>query len=412
MNDLYQNVTNEMFARALRSKRRVCYVATAGFTIKWYLAAHLKAQREMYDLTIIADGKRQDLASIINENTEYVPLPIKREISLFNDLYVLFWLVRFFRAKQFDCVHSIMMKSGLLAMIAANLARVPVRLHTFTGQRWVTKHGFFRKFLKFMDRCIVANATYVFADSNSQKNFICENKIAAASQITVLGDGSIMGIDTKRFVPDEEMRIKIRARYNIGEDDVAFIFVGRLSADKGLLDLLQAFEELRKSSQDIHLMIVGPDEGSLLPEFEKLSQRHPGSVHLIGHSDVPEHFLAAVDVLCLPSYREGFGNVIIEAALVGIPAVASRIYGITDAIEEGITGIFHQAGSVKELHHAMSMMLSDKAMRLSMGRAARERGLSKYPQERLTKALIDFHEKAFNSHHTTRQRGISLSKGD
>lgn len=376
------------------NKRRVCYVATADFILNWFLSAHIKAQSSLYDITIITDGKKDNLIHLLLDgNTRFIHLPVKRDISLFNDVYVLIWLIKYFKSEHFDCVHSIMMKSGLLAMIAANIAGVPLRFHTFTGQRWVTKKGLFRAFLQSMDRRIAANATHVFADSMSQRFFMNEHKICDISRVTVLGDGSITGVDTKRFIPNYTIRQTVRAGCNICADDIVFLFVGRLSVDKGLIDLMQAFDSLKQSTNNIHLMIVGPDEEGLEAELERFSKKLPGSVHIMGSSDTPEHYMAAADVLCLPSYREGFGNVIIEAASVGIPAIASRIYGITDAVEENIAGILHSVGSIQEIVHAMSIMVTNKSLRLSMGRAARERALVKFPQERLTKALINFHDE-------------------
>jgi glycosyltransferase involved in cell wall biosynthesis len=284
-----------------------------------------------------------------------------------------------------------MMKSGLFAMIAAKMAGVPLRFHTFTGQRWVTKKGAFRALLKFMDRRIAANATHVFTDSLSQRSFMHMNHICDKSRVTVLGDGSITGVDIKRFIPNATRRNEIRARCNIGADDIVFIFVGRLSKDKGLVDLMQAFESLKQTMSNIHLIIVGPDEEGLKVELEKCSERLPGAIHILGGTDTPEHYMAASDVLCLPSYREGFGNVVIEAAAVGIPAIASRIYGITDAVEDNITGLLHSAGSVQEIAHAMSIIATDNSLRLKMGLSARERALTKFPLERLTTLLIEFH---------------------
>ena len=373
--------------------RRICYVATVDFAFKWYLASHLKLQKEMYSLTLISNGGREGVGPVIDDRVKFYSIPIHRHISLYSDISNLFWLIKFFKAEKFDCVHSIMMKSGLLAMIAAKFAGVPMRLHTFTGQRWVTKKGLFRFFLKLMDRLLALNATHLFADSNSQKDFIVQNKITTHSKISVLGDGSIMGFDINRFKPNKEMRKKIRYEYKISEDEVVFIFVGRLSVDKGLLDLKEAFYRLSESLNGVHLMIVGPDEGVLKREFEELEEKLIGRVHVIGPSEIPEYFMAAADILCLPSYREGFGNVIIEAALVGIPTIASRIYGITDAVVEGVTGILHEPGSILELKDAMLSMSQDGEIRSLMGIKARLRALQMYPHDRLANLLVEFYER-------------------
>jgi len=377
------------------AERRVCFVTTAAFTLKWYLGPHIRTQSELYDLTLVADGRREELGVFISEGVKFIPLPIKREISIFWDLYSLFRLWRIFRKHRYDCVHSIMQKSGLLAMVAAKLAGVPLRCHTFTGQVWLTKSGFFREFLKFMDRLIVASATQVFADSCSQRSFLVEEGIVDFARIAVLADGSITGVDLERFARNETARSRIRIENHIAESDIVFIFVGRLARDKGLFDLSKAFKEVATSMRTVHLMIVGPDEGGFDSEFESLSQQLPGQVHRLGFTDRPEDYMSSADVLCLPSYREGFGSVIIEAAAVGIPAVASRIFGITDAIEEGVTGLLHEAGSVSEMVFSLKVMANDSKLRHAMGAAAHERAITKFPQERLTGALLGFYQEKF-----------------
>jgi len=348
-----------------------------------------------YDITLVANGSVEDVAEFLGTHISFMPLQIERKICLKKDIIALVRLFRLFRKEKFDSVHSIMPKSGVLAMVAARLAGVPLRFHTFTGQVWSTQKGLTRLLLKFLDRVLSMNATRVLADSHSQRLFLIENNTVKESSIDVLAEGSIAGVDTDRFKYNPNIRHRIRENHQIPNDAVIFLFLGRLSHDKGLMDLARAFTLAAGQDNNIHLLIVGPDEDGLEDEFTILAQRFIGRVHRYGFTDFPEDYMAAADVFCMPSYREGFGTVIIEAASVGLPAIASRIYGIVDAVEDGVTGILHVPTSEKEIAEAMLLFSSNGDIRRKMGSAARARVVDKFSEARVTRALADFYRGMF-----------------
>jgi glycosyltransferase involved in cell wall biosynthesis len=377
------------------SRRRLCFVATVPFAINVFLRAHIHALKEYYDVTLVASGSAEDLIESFGDQVSFVPLPIERKISLTKDVCALFRLWRLFRQERFDSVHSIMPKAGLLSMLAATLAGVRLRVHTFTGQVWANKKGFRRFVLKTFDKVLAMNATQVFADSHSQRRFLIENNIVKAQAIDVLGEGSVVGVNIKRFEYSRKVWQQIRSEYQIPGDAVVFMFLGRLTRDKGLMDLSRAFAVAARQNPSIHLLIVGSDEEGLEREFSSLAEKFPGRVHRAGFADHPEEYLSAADVFCLPSYREGFGSVLIEAAAVGLPSIASRIYGITDAVEDGVTGILHPPGSDREITEAMLLLASNEGLRHQMGDAARQRAIDKFSEERVTEALVDFYRRSF-----------------
>jgi len=197
----------------------------------------------------------------------------------------------------------------------------------------------------------------------------------------------------ERFAPCAEARQQIRSCYGIPDDAIVFLFLGRLNAAKGLRELSRAFATAAGRSPNIHLLIVGPDEEGFESEFSALARRFPGQVHRAGFADRPETYMSASDVFCLPSHREGFGSALIEAAAVGLPAIASRIYGVTDAVEDGVTGILHNVTSDREIADAMLLLAGQGEIRRKMGAAARTRVKEKFPEARLTKAFADFYRE-------------------
>ncbi len=153
------------------------------------------------------------------------------------------------------------------------------------------------------------------------------------------------------------------------------LFVGRLSRDKGVLDFARAFAALAAEFPDVHALVVGPDEEGLRPAFARLCAKHGERLHFLDYTTCPEDIMAAGDVLCLPSYREGFGSVVIEAAAAGLPAVASRIYGLVDAVVDGRTGLLHEPGDIADLTACLRQVASNPGLRCALGSAARDRAV-------------------------------------
>jgi len=377
-------------------RKQVCIVSTVPIVLKWFMTPHIKLLSKEYDITLVTNGMAEDLSELLGSRVSFVPVRIERKIAIKDDLIALLKLWKMFRNARFDSVHSIMPKSGLLSMLAAKMAGVPVRIHSFTGQVWANKHGLRRAMLKFTDKVIATSATQVLADSHSQRKFLIDNKIVKASSIKVLADGSISGVDVSRFKYMADAGDQIRKENSIPHNAIVFLYLGRLNKDKGLIDLSRAFEIAAGTNSKLHLLIVGPDEDNLESIFATLSLRFPGRVHRVEKTDYPEKYMSASDVFCLPSYREGFGSVIIEAAAVGLPAIASRIYGITDAVLDGVTGTLHEPGSKVEIANAILALASDEENRIKMGRAARDRVVKKFSEERLSEALASFYRKIFS----------------
>jgi glycosyltransferase involved in cell wall biosynthesis len=314
-----------------------------------------------------------------------VHMPIYREINILGDLAALWKVWRHFLHARYECVHSVTPKAGLITMLAAMAAGIPTRIHTFTGQVWATRRGLSRTVLKALDRLVAACATHVFADSQSQCEFLISQGILARRKIAVLGAGSISGVDTERFRPDPVTRRQARQRLGIKDSDLVFLFVGRIKRDKGIPELLAAFGALRREAPQCYLMLVGPDEDGLLPD------QKDAHIHATGFSDQVESHMVAADVICLPSHREGFGTVLIEAAACGIPAIASRIYGVTDAVIDDTTGLLHPSGDSEALKSAMLRMVLDTPLRLRLGEAALQRARRDFDSRQVTAAWVEFY---------------------
>ena len=248
----------DLCSTELPDVKKLCYVATIPAAVHAFLRVHIQAAADKYEVTVICNSADKHLLDGLNARV--ILLPIERRPSPWRDMLVLFQLFKLFRRERFDIVHSIMPKIGMLAMLAARLARLPIRIHTFTGQVWVTKHGAQHMLLKWFDKLIGNLATCILADSPSQRDFLVNEKVLQPGKAKVIGAGSICGVDPLRFHPDFEVRQTVRHDLGITKDARVILFVGRLNQDKGILDLAAAFNVIAKHNPDVVLLLVGAEE--------------------------------------------------------------------------------------------------------------------------------------------------------
>jgi len=364
-------------------------------TIKAFMLGHVRALSRHCKVSIAVNSATHDLKNIDDLHVNLFHIPLEREISPFKDLRALLALFLLFRAEKFDVIHSISPKAGLLSMIAGFMARVPHRIHIFTGQVWVTRKGIGRSLLKMLDRLTAMLATNVLVDSPSQREFLLSEKIVTEEKSESLAQGSVGGVDSRLFSLNLGLRKKIRSEIGATEKSIVFLFLGRLNRDKGVLDLAHAFSTVASDYSEAHLMIVGPDEGGMGSEIERICSTVVQRLHFVSYTDKPEIYISASDVFCLPSYREGFGNVIIEAASVGIPAIGSDIYGIRDAISSGETGLLHKPGDIQDISEKMTLLLKNPNVKKEMGKAAQKRAVNCFSNDALEQSMVDFYREVF-----------------
>jgi len=375
----------------ISNKKHTCFVATIPDVVYAFLKDHINASAEQWPVTVISNPKNAKL--LIDLNSRFIPLDIQRKVSPWYDLLALFNLIGLFRRERFDLVHSIMPKTGLLTMLAAKLAGVPVRIHTFTGQVWANKQGWKRAVLKKFDKLIVSFATHILVDSPSQRAFLIEEGVLPPAKGQVIGNGSICGVDRHRFHPDEQTRTNVRKELGIDPNAKVILFLGRLNRDKGMLDLAAAFADIASRRSDTALVLVGAEEDVPYTQIQTLCGQYRDRLHRVSFTPNPERYMAAADIFCLPSYREGFGQVVIEAAACGVPTVATRIYGITDAVEENLSGLLFPPGNVAELTDNLLKLIDDYELCINMGDAAKMRAIDLFSSEQVTAKQIAHYEE-------------------
>ncbi|MHB8742002.1 MAG: glycosyltransferase [Sulfuricaulis sp.] len=373
------------------ARRRVCVVTTSPLIVNFFLGGIIEGLARHFEVSLIVNAEEGTRLKHIPEGVQLLSVRLERKISVIRDLMALGRLLVIFRRERFDAVHSFAPKAGLLAMLAAKMARLPVRIHTFQGEVWAARRGLRRAILKFMDTVTARCTTDALVISRSEREFLIQEGVLEPNRSRVLADGSVCGVELKRFEAATRERATMRARLGVEHNDLVFLYLGRLTKDKGVADLARAFASIAVRFQTAHLLIVGPDEEGLTPVIRRVCSGVEQRVHLYGYSDKPEEFIAAADVVCLPSYREGFGMVLIEAGAVGIPAIASRIYGIADAVSEGDTALLHRPGDIDEIAAHMASLIMNGERRLAMGVRAHAWVTQKFAHERVIGAYLEYY---------------------
>jgi glycosyltransferase involved in cell wall biosynthesis len=368
----------------------ICVIATVPAGIRAFMASHVRALSTLAPVTVVTTAAEEALADLGGPNVVLRSLEIARQIAPMRDAGALLQLVRLFRRERYAAVVSITPKAGLLGMMAARLTGVPVRLHWFTGQVWATRSGLARRTLRLLDRALAESASHLLADSPSQRDFLQAEGVAKAGRITVLGAGSVGGVNTQRFQPSTAHRTRIRAEFDIPADALLVLYLGRLNAEKGVPELTAAFARIAHERPELHLLVVGPDEAGMRTRLQRAAGIARARLHCAGFTREPEAVMAAADVFVLPSHREGFGATIIEAAACGVPAIGTRIYGLADAIAEGESGLLVPVGDPAALASAILDLVGDAEARRAMGLRARRRVEREFTEARMTALFMAY----------------------
>lgn len=374
---------------------KICRIST----VPLFMVSHLKSQVEylkgkgMQVVLVSSAGPEWSMISA-GKGLSVKIINIPRSLKPMQDFIALIRLTQFFMIHRFDIAHSTTPKAGLLTAIAAFISGIPVRLHTFTGQPWITLKGIMRWSSRSADKLIGVLNTKCYADSKSQEQFLVDEGIVSSRKIAVIGKGSISGVDTIRFSPARwslSEKHHIRQSVSIALSAKIVIFVGRISPDKGIKELISAFHELLRMNYNVDLLLVGPYEKDCegKSSTDIIGAKQCSRVHFIGYTECPEKYLAIADIFCLPSYREGFGTVVIEAAAMGIPTVGTNIYGITDAVVDGETGILVPPRNEKVLYEALKHMLDHPDELEKMGKAARLRCVQHFDANKVNEKVAE-----------------------
>ena len=370
-------------------KKKICFITAIPGTATAFLRSHMSALSQHYAVHYVCNCPEGVVEGL--KYDEFKHVEIERGLSIGKDLKAVFKLYKYFKAQRFDAVHSVTPKAGLLTALAGWMAQVPNRIHIFTGQVWATRKGFMRWLLKTMDKITARLDTHILVDGRSQGAFLEKEGVLKEGEATVFGEGSICGVDVHRFEPKKDVRHQVRQQIGAEDGILVFLFMGRLNHDKGIGELYAAFDKLASETDKVFLMLVGDDEEDYISKLPQFPHINKSNFYYFEETRVPEKLLNAGDVFVLPSYREGFGTSVLEAASMGMPAITSDAYGVLDAIVEGETGLRCKVADVQTLYDCIKYFEEHRDAVKTMGAKSRERILRDFPGERITEYWVEFY---------------------
>ena len=371
-------------------KLKIIRSATVPQSLDSFCNGVLKELSQEYEVVAVSSpGEALDKVSR-REGVRTIAVPMERHISLMNDLRSLWQMWRVMRRERPDLVHSMTPKAGLICMMAAWLARVPRRVHMFTGLVWPTSTGLKRRILMATDWLTCACATHVIPEGEGVKNDLLSHHITR-KPIKVLGYGNVKGIDMEHYNPALFSNVS-------HQEGFTFVFVGRIVRDKGINELVAAFDRLHEDYPDVRLVLIGPREDDLDPVLPATLERinSGNGIEAVGPQSDVRSFYASSDALVFPSYREGFPNVVIEAGAMGLPSIVTDINGSREIIIDGQNGVIVPPRDEEALYQAMKRFVEQPDEIAAMAQKARGLIASRYEQSYVRQCLYDFYHEILN----------------
>jgi glycosyltransferase involved in cell wall biosynthesis len=371
-------------------KTKIIHTATVALSLDYLLKGQLAFLNNFYEVVAVS-GADEHLENVKNrEGLRTVNVPMQRAIRPLQDLVTLWKLFLLFKKEKPQIVHSITPKAGLLSMVAAKMAGVPIRMHTFTGLIFPSKKGIFQELLIAMDRLLCWAATTIIPEGNGVKNDLIAYKITS-KPLTVLANGNVNGIDTNYFsteaIPAKEKE-NLRKVLQLEPSDFVYVFVGRLVGDKGINELVAAFKNL--SNANVKLLLVGPYEKELdalkAATLQEIEQNK--NILTVGFQQDVRAYFAISDALIFPSYREGFPNVVLQAGAMGLPSIVTNINGCNEIIIEGKNGIIIPVKNSNAIYNAMKKMMEEDSFRNNIQQNTRQMIVSRYEQQVVWEAIL------------------------
>ena len=370
---------------------KIIRATAASGTLYGFCKGILKELSSKYEVVGLSSPGEELQIIEKEEGVRTIAVPIERHISLIKDLISLIRLMKVFRKEKPVMVHSMTPKAGMLCMLAAKMTNIPVRVHTFTGLIFPTTEGMKRRLLMATDWITCKCATHIIPEGEGVKRDLLENGITK-KPIKVLGYGNIKGVDMYRFSRRKEI-LKLAEKIRVN-DKFTFLFVGRIVGDKGILELVKAFDRLSGFCKS-RLILVGGYDIDPVPENAKQIINANSNIISVGRKTGDDllAYYAASDCYISASYREGFPNTVLEAGAMGLPSIVTNINGSNEIIRDGENGIIVPSHDSNALYEAMLRIVKDKSLREDMAAKARPLIESRYEQSFVRHCLYDFYDE-------------------
>lgn len=352
--------------------KKICFVTTVPTTIKSFLLGFSSylIEKQEYDVTFICNDD-ETLRNMCNNHLHFIPVAMKRGVG-FDGVAVINRLIKIFKEHKFDIVQYSTPNASLYASIASARAKVPCRLYCQWGIRYMGFTGLPRIIFRTIEKLICSMSTIIEVESFSLLDFSLYEGLYSPNKASVIWNGSACGVNLQKFDYNRrcELRKRIRKKLNIPEDAFVFGYAGRITRDKGINELVDAFVSATKSKK-VYLLFIGDYDNAGTIRQDVIDRiESDENIKRIRWSQNVEQYYAAMDVFCSLSYREGFGLVVIEAGAIGTPSIVSNVPGQVDTIIDGKTGIIAKVKDVESIKNAIETYIDNPELSEKFGKNA------------------------------------------
>jgi glycosyltransferase involved in cell wall biosynthesis len=370
-------------------------ITTVPMALKYLLPGQMQfMQQNGFEVVMISANGKELQEVIANEKCRHILVPMTRKITPWQDIKCLWQLIKIFKKEKPSIVHTHTPKAGLLGMLAAKLSGVKVRIHTVAGLPLMVEKGFNYQLLKFIEKITYACATQVWPNSTSLLQFIQQHKLTSTKKLSIIGKGSTNGINVNRFNKDRldtKILEEVKASFNYQEKSIYLLCIGRLVKDKGIPELVNAFVQLQHKYLNLKLILVGQFENDLdpLPKTTLHQIKHNGDIKHIEWTDYVEYYMAVANYFVFPSHREGFPNVLLQAAAMQLPIICSQIEGNIDIVTHQQTGLLFQKGNEQQIQQQIEFVLANKGAMQKMAASLYQTIQNDYRRENIWQNILE-----------------------
>lgn len=361
-------------------------------SIKLFYQGQLQALNKAGIETTVVCAEDSKLKELLPMETRYHPVSFSRVISPLQDLKTIYKLYKLFKKEKFDIVQYSTPKAALLSSVAAFIAGIKIRIYILWGLYYTGQKGLKHFVFKLFEKIICKLSNKIIPISHEMIDFALNEGLGKRSKYEVMLNGSACGVDLERFASEkrESSRNKIRSEINIPESAVVVGTVARLTGDKGINELVEAFDAISNEIPSLYLLLVGDQEEKdrLLPSTEQVISNNP-RIKVVGWQANPLPYYAAMDIFCLPTYREGFGEVNLEAQAMGLPVVSTNVIGPRESIENNETGFLVAPKSCQALIMPLKKLVKDAELRENMGQKGKKRVEQMFDRKDMIKAVVE-----------------------
>lgn len=373
--------------------KKICVITTISKTMDWFVCDSTRnLSNKGYDVTLICNMEKGFAER--NEYATCISISIERGVNLKDIFPTIIKFIYIFRKEKFDIVQYTTPNAAFYASIASFIARVPIRLYSQWGIRYIGMSGFKRKIFKIVEKVTCCLSTDIREVSQLNRKLAIDEKLCPAKKISVIGRGGTIGVDLSKCDLSQKMNWskKIKKLYNIPDNRYVYGYLGRINADKGINELLKSFKEILEEDKDVHLMLVGMYDDSN-PIDKKLLNWAQRSSHVTFVGNVPNDeiykYIATFDVLTHPTYREGFGKVLQEAMGMEIPIITTNIPGPSEVIEENVSGLLVEPYDMKDLKKAMIYIRKNSDIGKNIAKNARKQAEKYYDRKIMLQNIFE-----------------------